>query len=132
VKEIVMSPYRVRAGLALLGFLVLTCIVLGGSEKKADPAAQDKEVIATKMTKQPSAASVNFRKAARTGGPSLTCASWRDILVLTHRKNNRASKQLSHARPSAGVTNQQSLGFLSDAATSGLEIVGDKLGKREK
>jgi hypothetical protein len=57
-----MSPYRVRAGLALLGFLVLTCMVLGGPEKKEDPAAQDKEVIATKMSKQPSAASVNFRK----------------------------------------------------------------------
>jgi hypothetical protein len=61
-KENAMTRYRTGAGLALLGCLILTCLVLGGQDKKEDPAAQDKEVISTKMTQQPSAASVNFRK----------------------------------------------------------------------
>jgi hypothetical protein len=57
-----MIRYRTRAGLALLGCFLLTCFVLGGQDKKDDPADQDKDVISTKMTQQPSAASVNFRK----------------------------------------------------------------------
>lgn len=57
-----MVRHRERAGLALLGLLVLTCFVLGQDSKKEDPAAQDQQVVSSKASKKPAGASVNFRK----------------------------------------------------------------------
>jgi hypothetical protein len=57
-----MSLHRVAAGMAVLGFLSLSCLALGDTPGKGDPAAQDKEVVSSTATQRTAASSVNFRK----------------------------------------------------------------------
>jgi hypothetical protein len=57
-----MSLHRVKSGLAVLSCLGLACFALAAQPAKDDPAAQDKEVVDSKVTRRPSAAAVNFRK----------------------------------------------------------------------
>jgi hypothetical protein len=105
----VMSRHRATAGLALLGFLVGACVVLGGPGQKDDPAAQDKEVIASKMTRQPSAASVNFRKELNLPFASLGTLGSRisaarraaDPVALAHAANElHVAEQVSGKKAS--------------------------------
>ena len=57
-----MSLLRVKAGLAVVSCLGLACLNLAAQPAKDDPAAQDKEVVESRATRRPPAASVNFRK----------------------------------------------------------------------
>jgi hypothetical protein len=67
-----MTLYRVCAGLALLGCFTLACFVLGEAPQKEDPASEDKEVVSSKVTHRPAAASVNFGKELGLPFPSLS------------------------------------------------------------
>jgi hypothetical protein len=67
-----MSLHRVTAGMAVLGLLTLSCLVLGDTPKKDDPAAQDREVITSKATRRTAASSVNFRKELNLPFPTLS------------------------------------------------------------
>jgi hypothetical protein len=57
-----MSSQRMKAGLAVVGFLALACFALGQAPQKNDAGAEDQEVVSSKVSQRPAAASVNFRK----------------------------------------------------------------------
>ena len=57
-----MCLRRVKAGLVVVGFLALAGIGLGEAPQQGGPSPDDKEVVSSKVSKRPAAASVNFRK----------------------------------------------------------------------
>jgi hypothetical protein len=66
-----MTLYRAKVGLALLGCFTLGCFVLGEAPQKEDPASEDKEVVSSKVTHRPAAASVSFGKELGLPFPTL-------------------------------------------------------------
>jgi hypothetical protein len=87
-----MSPHRVKAGLAVFSCLGLACCALAAQPAAEGAAAQDKEVVDSKVVRRPSAASVNFRKELNlpfatlgTLGPCIAAARRHpDPVALAH------------------------------------------------
>jgi hypothetical protein len=70
-KEIVMLLRRVKAVLAVLGFLLLVAVNRADDPKTDDPASQDKQMVNSKAVPKRAAASVNFKKELGLSYPSL-------------------------------------------------------------
>jgi hypothetical protein len=93
-----MSLHRAKVSLALFGFLALACFALAQPPKKDDPTPKDKEVVDSKATRQPAAASINFRKALNLPFPTLSTLGTRidaarrapDPVALAHAANELA------------------------------------------
>ena len=93
-----MSPHRLTAGLAVLSCLFLACLTLAAQPAKEDRAAEDKEVVDSKATRRPAAASVNFRKELNlpfatlgTLGPCIAAARRHaDPVALAHAASELA------------------------------------------
>jgi hypothetical protein len=109
-----MLQQRTRAGLALLGVLVLVCLVGADPAKKDDPAAADQQVVSSKATQRPAASTVNFRKELGLPFPSLSTLGSRidaarrapDPVALAHAANELAVAEKVSGK-SASLTSKQ-------------------------
>lgn len=112
-----MSFHRGKAGLAVvLGCLALASLVslVPAEQAKQDPPADDQEVVKSKATKAPAAASVNFRKELKLPFDSLATLGSRidaarrkpDPVALAHAANELGIAEKVSGK-TASVTSKQ-------------------------
>jgi hypothetical protein len=106
-KEVFMSLLGARVGVAFLSLFIVGSVLVADDPPRDDPAAQDKQVVESKVVHKPGAASVKFRSELNlpfnsldTLGPRIAAARHaHDPVTLAH-----AASELSVAEQVSGKT----------------------------